>query len=73
MRRVHDVKKMTDNPYLNMYALDMCDECGKHSTYYLASRNQSIEDLKLSTGVNKADGVIVYAVYKGKNKGKRTG
>ena len=52
MRRVHDVKKMTDNPYLNMYALDMCDECGKHSTYYLASRNQSIEDLKLSTGVN---------------------
>lgn len=70
MRRVHDVKKMTDNPYLNMYALDMCDECGKHSTYYLASRNQSVEDLKLSTGVNKADGVIVYAVYKGKNKEK---
>lgn len=68
MRRVHGVKKMTDNPYLNMYALDMCDENDKHSTYYLASRNPTIEALKLTTGVNQADGVIVYAIYKGQTR-----
>ena len=67
MRRVCNVEKMTDNPYLNMYALDMCDERQEHSTYYLASRNRTIEDLKLSTGVNKADGVIIYSVYKGEH------
>lgn len=68
MRRVCDVEKMTDTPYLNMYALDMCDENNKHSTYYLASRNREIKDLKLTTGVNKADGVIIYSVYKGKTR-----
>lgn len=68
MRRVCDVKKMTDTPYLNMYALDMRDEADRHSTYYLASRNRRIEDLKLTTGVNKADGVIIYSVYKGKRE-----
>lgn len=68
MRRVHNVKKTTDNPYLNMYELDMLTDKNEHATYYMASRTEKIEDLKLNTGINKADGVIIYAVYKGADK-----
>ncbi|HIT07106.1 MAG TPA: NUDIX hydrolase [Candidatus Scybalocola faecipullorum] len=68
MRRVHEVKKTTDNPYLNMYELDMVNDKKEHSTYYMASRTPQIDQLKLNTGVNKADGVIIYAVYKGEHK-----
>lgn len=64
MRRIHKIDQMTKNRFLNMYALDMKDAEGVHSTYYVASRAKTTEALKISTKKNTADGVIVYAVYK---------
>lgn len=64
MRRVNDIKQTTQNRFLNMFELDMKSEDGKHSKYFVASRAEKIEDLKISTRENKADGVIIYSIYK---------
>ena len=64
MRRVNDIKHTTQNRFLNMFELDMKSEDGKHSKYFVASRAEKIEDLKISTRENKADGVIIYSIYK---------
>jgi len=63
-RRVNSIKKTTDNRFLNMYELDMVSDTGKHSKYFVSSRAECIDDLKIKTRKNKADGVIIYAVYK---------
>ena len=63
MRRVHDVKQVTENPFLNLYTLDMVSDKVKHSAYYVASRAKHSEDLKLNTKKNTADGVIIYSLY----------
>lgn len=64
MRRVNGITKTTDNRFLNMYELDMKSDEGKHSKYFVASRAERVEDLKISTRQNKADGVIIYSVYR---------
>lgn len=64
MRHVNGIEKSTNNRFLNMYTLDMVTDAGKHANYFVASRAECIDDLKISTRVNKADGVIIYAVYK---------
>ena len=64
MRRVNGITKTTNNRFLNMYELDMVDENGKHGKYFVSSRAEKIEDLKILTKENKADGVIIYSVYK---------
>lgn len=64
MRRVNGITKTTKNRFLNMYELDMKSDEGKHSRYFVASRAEKIEDLKISTRQNKADGVIIYSLYK---------
>ncbi len=64
MRRINGIKKTTENRFLNMYELDMKSDTGKHSRYFVASRAEKIEDLKISTKQNKADGVIIYSVYR---------
>lgn len=69
MRRVHDVKQLTSNKYLNLFELDMLYDTGKHSTYYVSSRAKEIEGLKLKTRKNTPDGVIIYSLY-GENQDK---
>lgn len=64
MRRVNGIEKTTNNKFLNMYELDMLYDTGKHSKYFVASRAKSIDDLKITTRQNNADGVIIYSVYK---------
>ena len=70
MRRVEKITQTTKNRFLNMYELDMKDEKGKHSTYYVASRAESIKDLKITTKENRADGVIIYSVYRDEKEEK---
>lgn len=64
MRTVKDITQTTNNRFLNMYELDMENDNGKHSKYFVASRAESIRDLKISTRQNTADGVIIYSVYR---------
>lgn len=69
MRTVKGITQTTDNRFLNMYELDMENENGKHSKYFVASRAKNVEQLKISTRKNTLDGVIIYSIYRdGKTK-----
>src|SRR5699024_6866231 len=63
MRRVKGVEQKTRTKFLNFYELDMENENGRHSAYYVASRAKTTEDLKLKTRKNTPDGVIIYSLY----------
>ena len=63
MRHVNKVTKTTENRFLNMYEMDMVNEEGEHSKYFVASRAEKIADLKQQTGDYKPDGVCIYSVY----------
>lgn len=63
MRRVEKITQTTNNRFLNMYKLDMKSDTGKQSIYYVASRAKTIDELKITTRKNTADGVIIYSVY----------
>ncbi|WP_461810710.1 NUDIX hydrolase [Faecalimonas sp.] len=63
MRRIEKINQVTDNRFLNMYTLEMNSEKNRKSTYYVASRAKNIDELKITTKKNKADGVIIYSLY----------
>ena len=63
MSSIRKVTQVTHNRFLNMFDLDVIHRAGDPGLYHVASRARSIEELKLSTKENKADGVIIYALY----------
>lgn len=67
MSKIEKVTKTTDNRFLNMYDLDTITKTGHKGLYHVASRAKDIPELKLTTHVNKPDGVIIYALY-GENR-----
>jgi len=66
MGKIIKITKQTDNRFLNMYQLDRINKKGRAGCYYMASRTQDPEQLKLRTGVTTADAVIIYAIMDGK-------
>ena len=69
MARINGIKKLTDNPYLNLYELDATFRDGSSAPYYVASRQKNVDSLKAVSHDNQADGVILYGVY-GENRDK---
>lgn len=69
MKRIHHIKKLTDNGFLNLYQLDAGFRDGSRSPYYVASRRKTVDTLKASTLDNAPDGVVLYGVY-GREKDK---
>lgn len=63
IERVKSVKKMTENPYLNLYDFEVEKRNGRVGKYYVASRQKGEESLKALTHKNNSDGVIIYGVY----------
>lgn len=63
MKKISDVRRLTDNPHLNLYHLKGTNRVGKPLNYYIASRVKSLERLKLKTKRNDPDGIIVYSLY----------
>ncbi len=63
MKRFNGIQKLTDNRFLNMYHLDALDTNGKPFDYYFVSRN-SEDKLKLTTGKDTPEGIVIYAVTK---------
>jgi len=63
MDRVKRITKQTNNRFLNLYELDAEKRNGKISPYYMASRTEEAEKLKISTGINNADCVAIYGIY----------
>ena len=69
MERIKEIRKLTDNRYLNMYEEDALFRDGSRGTYYFASRRRNIEQLKAVVHDNHPDGVILYGVH-GENRDK---
>lgn len=63
MDRVKKIIKQTSNKFLNLYELEAERRNGKISPYYMASRAEEVEKLKISTGGNNADCVAIYGIY----------
>lgn len=61
-KRINSVKKQTENRFLNMYELDFTHRDGTTSPYFMASRIQEADKLKLHSDEKPADAVMVYAV-----------
>lgn len=67
MDRIHQVKKLTDNPYLNLYQFSAAKRDGEELEYYVSSRTKQTERLRAVTHDSHPDGVVIYGVY-GENK-----
>lgn len=63
MGKIHNVEKMTDNRYVNLYHVDATSVHDTPVSYYVASRAKDVPSLKLNTGRNDPDGVIIYSIY----------
>lgn len=63
MDHINGIRKLTENPYLNLYELDATFRNGTSAPYYVASRRKKAESIKASTHDNHPDGVILYGVY----------
>ena len=60
---IHDVRKLTDLSYLNLYQRHATSIHETPVVYNVASRAKNVEKLKLKTHENMADGVIIYSLY----------
>lgn len=65
MNRIRSILQVTHNRFLNYFTLDGVTKSGKKKEYYMVSRAESAEQLKMITGKNTPDGVTVYALYGG--------
>ncbi len=63
MATIHEITKLTDEKFVNLYRLRGSNEKGYQSNYLVASRAKEIGDLKIRTRENTADGVAIYALY----------
>ncbi len=69
MGKINQVRKLTDNEYLNLYNVKATSIHNTPVDYFVASRAKSEKEMKLFTGENPPDGVIIYSLY-GEKKDK---
>jgi ADP-ribose pyrophosphatase len=69
MDRIKEIKKLSDNRYLNFYEEHATFRNGSEGYYYVASRRRDVDQLRAVTHDSNADGVILYGVY-GEQKDK---
>lgn len=65
MPEILKIVQQTKQRFLNMFEFTVKDRTGNVHPYYVASRATKEEYLKVRTGKNTADGVIMYAIHKG--------
>lgn len=63
MKNIKEIRQITHNRFLNYFTLDAVTKSGHKKEYYMASRAETPEKLKMNTGENTPDGVSVYALY----------
>lgn len=69
MGKIHNVEKLTNNNFVNLYHVNATSVHNTPVSYCVASRAKSVSQLKLKTGENNPDGVIIYSIY-GEKKDK---
>lgn len=60
-KKIRSVKKVTENPFLNLYEMDAFLKSGKPFHYYFVSRDKE-ESIKLHTHSKQPTGMAVYAI-----------
>ncbi|MGN0277589.1 MAG: NUDIX hydrolase [Hominisplanchenecus sp.] len=63
MSRIREIKKQTSNHHLNLYELNAQNRLGGDVRYFVASRAEEKEKLKIITRNVEPDGVIIYSLY----------
>lgn len=63
MKRIKEISQITHHRFLNYFTLDAETKSGKKKEYFMVSRAEQTEQLKMITGKNTPDGVSVYALY----------
>ena len=63
MAAINKITQKTNNRFVNLYDLDVTHRNGQASHYYVASRAKTEDELKIRTGENHPDGVIIYSLY----------
>ncbi|MBS6195795.1 MAG: NUDIX hydrolase [Clostridiales bacterium] len=63
MGKITKITQATNTPYLNFYELDTVNKTGKEGRYFVASRAKNADELKLNSGRNDPDGVVIYSLY----------
>ena len=69
MGQITNITQKTNNRFLNFYELDTVNKVGKEGKYFVTSRAKTVEELKLVTGENIPNGVVIYSLY-GEKKDK---
>ena len=63
MGQIHDIEKLTDSKFVNLYHINATSVHNTPVSYFVASRATSIEQMKIKTRENTPDGVIIYSLY----------
>lgn len=62
MGKIKEIVQVTENPYLNMYDMDVEDRKGQEHKYYIASRAKHVQNLEIRRREQSPDGVIIYSL-----------
>ena len=63
MGEIHEVIKMTDNRFVNLYNVKATSVHQTPVNYFVASRAKDVASMKITTGKNHPDGVVIYSLY----------
>ena len=63
MTHIKNIRKQSDNKYLNLYELDFTDRTGEDGKYYFVTRNED-DRIKIRTHALDPEGIVIYAVTK---------
>ena len=63
MGKIRKITQETQNKFLNFYDLETVNKVGWEGHYYMASRAKCENELKMKTGKNNPDGVVIYSLY----------
>ena len=63
MGKIKKITQETQNKFLNFYDLETVNKVGREGHYYMASRAKCENELKMKTGKNNPDGVVIYSLY----------
>ncbi len=63
MPKINKIHQDTHYRYLNMFTLDTVNKKGMEGKYMVASRAQSVDQLKIRTRRNLPDAVAIYSLY----------
>lgn len=63
MGQIHNITKLTDNRFVNLYNVKATSVHNTPVDYFVASRAKAVEQMKIKTRKNTPDGVIIYSVY----------